>query len=495
MKITSPKLSASNLTANEEAIQKCRSALEKRDKNDYEGARDVMRPLWRRIGERPEVKDLHPTVSAEVLLCVGILTSWIGSKEGIEDAQEVAKNLISESINFYQSMGDVQKVAAARAEIAYCYFHAGALNEARIMLTEALQKLTTEGNTRARALLRLAIVECSASRYDDASKILSDNASLFSKINNHAIIGAYHNQVAMVLRKLATPENRDDYLQRAIREYEKADAHFKLARNVVFRANVKNNVGNVLRQLSRFNESHIYLEEARRLAVRIKNKVQTAEIDDTRAQVLIAESRFKEAEAVARHAVKVLANSGHQCLLADALITHGIALARLGRTEQAQFIFQRAIEVAHQVGALNKAGLAALTMIEELDDLSRTTLRFSFERASEWLANVQSKELVARFTAAANKVYAVLNHEVTPEEATEALLNNPFNFHEEVLKLENSLIRNTLAKVNGSITHAAEQMGMSYQGLAYIIQRRHPDLLKQRSPVRRRSRKKDMQTQ
>lgn len=495
MKITSPKLSASNLTANEEATQKCRSALEKRDKSDYEGARDVMRPLWNRIGERPEVKGLHASVSAEVMLCVGILTSWIGSKEGIEDAQEVAKNLISESINFYQSIGDVKKVAAARVEIARCYFREGALNEARIMLTEALQKLTTEGNTRARALLRLAIVECSASRYDDASKILSENASLFSKINNHAIIGAYHNQVAMVLRKLATPEKRDDYLQQAIREYEKADAHFKLARNVVFRANVKNNVGFMLYKMSRFKEAHKYLEEARRLAVRIKNKVQTAEIDDTRAQVFIAEGKPKEAEAVARHAAKVLAKSGHQCLFADALITCGIALARLGRTEQAQFTFQRAIEVAHQVGALNKAGLAALTMIEELDDLSRTTLRFSFERASEWLVDVQSKELVARFTAAANKVYAALNREATPEEATEALLNKPFNFHEEVLKLENNLIRNTLAKVNGSITRAAEQMGMSYQGLAYIIQRRHPELLKERSPVRRRSRKKDMQTQ
>ncbi len=38
--------------------------------------------------------------------------------------------------------------------------------------------------------------------------------------------------------------------------------------------------------------------------------------------------------------------------------------------ERAQFTFQKAIEIAHQVGALNKAGLAALTMIEELDELA-----------------------------------------------------------------------------------------------------------------------------
>ena len=197
MKITSPKLHASQLT-NDEALQKCQAALEKRDRSDYEGAREVMRPLWNRIGERPEVKSLHASVSAEVLICVGILTSWIGSKEELEDAQEVAKNLITEGMTFYESIGDVRRVTAARVEIARCYFREGALNEARTMLTEALERLTTDGNTKARALLRLAIVECAASRYEDASKILFDNAPLFSKINNHAIVGAYHNQLAIL---------------------------------------------------------------------------------------------------------------------------------------------------------------------------------------------------------------------------------------------------------------------------------------------------------
>jgi tetratricopeptide (TPR) repeat protein len=490
MKITSPKPHISHLAVNEEALQKCQSALEKRDRGDYEGAREVMRPLWKRIGERPEVKTLHASVAAEVLICVGILTSWIGSKEELEDAQEVAKNLITEGMTFYESISDVRKVTAARAEIAYCYFREGALNEARTMLSEALQKLTTEGNTKARALLRLAIVECSASRYADASKILTDNAPLFSKINNHAIIGAYHNQVAMVLRKLATPENRNDYFQRAIHEYEQADAHFKLAHNIVFRANVKNNVAFLLYKLSRFKEAHGYLEEARRLAGSIRNRVQTAEIDDTRAQVLIAEGRLKEAEAVASHAVKVLAKSGQQCLLADVLITHGIALARLGRTEGAQFTFQRAIEVAQEVDALNKAGLAALSLVEELDDLPRDTSHSAFHRAAEWLANSQSQDLMRRFTAAAEKVFAVLDRELTAAEATEELSNKPCDLQKEILRYEGELIKQALARTNGRLTEAASQLTMSYQALAYIIEGRHHDLLKERTPIRRRSRKK-----
>ncbi|MDQ2920244.1 MAG: hypothetical protein M3R52_01310 [Acidobacteriota bacterium] len=489
MKITSPKLHTSHISANEEALMRCQAALEQKDKGDYDGTREVMRPFWKCVGERPETKGLHASVSAEVLLCVGILTGWIGSKEGIEEAQEVAKNLISESITYHESVGDTKKIASARVELAYCYWREGAFDEARIMFNEALQKLTTEGNTRAKALLRLAILEWSASRYGEALNILIDNAHLFKRINNDAIKGTYHNQLAMVLRKLATSENREDYTRRALLEYQEADYHFKLARNIVFRADVKNNVGNLLRQLSRFKEAHKYLDDARRLMVSIKDKVEVAQIDDTRAQVFISEGNFEEAEPIARHAVSVLAKSGRQCLLADALITHGIALARLKHTERAQFTFQRAIEVAHQVGALNKAGLAALTLIEELDELSPEILYAAYDRASEWLSKSQSPDFLLRLDAAAKKVFATLRGELKPEDATEAILNKSCDLQREVLKFEGGLIQRALAQANGSVTRAASLLGMSYQALAYVIESRHKDLLKERSPIRRRSRR------
>jgi len=297
-----------------------------------------------------------------------------------------------------------------------------------------------------------------------------------------------------VLRKLATSENRDSYFKRVLREYEEADYHFKLAHNVVFRADVKNNIGNLFRELSRFKEAHGYLEQARRLRTSVRDKIGIAQIDDTRAQVFIAEKKFKEAEAVARNAVRVLEKSGHQCLLADALITQGIALARLKCSEHAQFTFQKAIEVAHQVGALNKAGLAALTLIEELDELSADTLYAAYDRASEWLAKSQSQDLLLRVNAAARKILSRMRCEVRAEEAPaedaiEALLNKPCDLPSEVLKFEGSLIRQALVKANGSLTRAASLLSMSYQALGYILESRHKDLLKERSPIRRRSRR------
>jgi tetratricopeptide (TPR) repeat protein len=489
MKITSPKLQTLHLSVNEEALLRCQTALELKDKGDYERARQSMGNLWRRVGEPPNTDGLHLSVSAEVHLCVGILTGWIGSKEGIEHAQEAAKNLISESVTYYESAGDVKKVAAARAELAYCYWREGALDEARIIFNESLQKLTAQGNTRARALLRLAIVEWSDSQFNEALSILTENGHLFNKIGNNSIKGAYHSQLAMVLRKLAPEKKSAVYFRRILKEYEEADHYFKLAHNIVFRADVKNNLGFFLYKLSRFKEAHEYLEQSRRLRNSVRDKVGIAQIDDTRAQVFIAEKKYNEAEAVVKSALRVLDKSGHQCLLADALITYGIALARLKQTDRAEFTFQKAIEVAHQVGALNKAGLAALTLIEELEELTPDSLYAAYDQASEWIPKSQNQDLLLRLNTASRRVFFTLRGELKAEAATEAILNKPCNLHNEVLKFEASLIRQALTQSNASVTRAARRLEMTYQGLAYVIGSRHKDLLKERSPVRRRARK------
>jgi len=488
MRTTLDKLESSHLTLNESAWRRCQDALKLKDRGDYEGAREIMRPFWNRFGERPQIEGLEASVAAEVLLHVGILTRWIGSKNQVSDAQDTAKDLISESITLFESLGDALRVATARAELAICYWWAGALDEARIMLTEALKRITTEGNTRANALIFLAAVEWSASRYGQSLKLLTENAALFRKIPNHTLKGTYHNQLAMVLRKLVTVENKAEYFRRIIREYEEADHHFRLAHNTLYRADVKNNVGNVLRQMRRFKEAEKYIHEARRLAVLLKDKALVAQFDDTRSQLLTDEGQLEEAETVARSSVSSLRKSGHQVLLVDSLITHGIVLARLGRKEQAQFTFQNAIEVAHEAGALNKAGLAALTLIEEIDDLKPDVLAIAYEQANEWLANCYNQGLLLRFKTVGAKLARELRRERKPD--ADLLFNKTLSLPAETLKLEGEMISQALAKVNGRITYAAKLLGIRYQTLAFIIEARHPDLLKQRSPIHRRPRKK-----
>ena len=147
-----------------------------------------------------------------------------------------------------------------------------------------MSKLNFEGAARARALLKLTTVECSAARFHEALELLTENEALFRKITNHTIKGSYHTEVAIILRNLATTENRPEYFRRAISEYKEAENQFRLAQNPIFRADVINNVGFLLFKLGRYKESHKYLDQARRLTVRLKNKAHTAQIDESRAR-------------------------------------------------------------------------------------------------------------------------------------------------------------------------------------------------------------------
>jgi len=357
-----------------------------------------------------------------------------------------------------------------------------------LSLGEALKKLTAQGNTRANALLGLSVVEWSAARYDESLKILTTNAPLFRKITSHTLRGFYHNQSAMTLRALATDKDASDYFQRAIKHYEEADYHFTQARHTAYRAQVKNNVGYLLFKLSRFRKAHEYLDDARRLLVSVRDKVRVAEVDDTRAQVFLAEGRYVEAELAARNAVTSFRKAGRQRFLAEALVNYGIVLARLNKAMRAQAAFQESIEVAHRFEAFNQAGIAALTLIEEIEELPLDTLLTAYDNANEWLREAKGAAVLARMNQAAQKVIARLRSGKRFEGAD--ALPNGLCYPQEVLKFERGLIRTVLAEVNGSVTYAASLMGISYQRLAHIIEKRHPDLLNERSPIHRRPRQK-----
>src|SRR5262245_54297973 len=131
VEITSPRIRSSNRNANDEVLRRCRTALEQKDREDLAGAQKTMRPLWRGVGTNPNTAGLDPAVAADVLFCVGVLTSWIGSRNQVSDAQEIAKNLLTRSITQFEAFRDVTKAAVAQSEIAYCYWREGALNEAR----------------------------------------------------------------------------------------------------------------------------------------------------------------------------------------------------------------------------------------------------------------------------------------------------------------------------------------------------------------------------
>lgn len=158
--------------------------------------------------------------------------------------------------------------------------------------------------------------------------------------------------------------------------------------------------------------------------------------------MFLKEQRDAEAERIARASVRILEQSERQSLLAEALTTHGIALARLRHYSAALATFRRALNLAQQTEDRNRVADVTVTVFQELGDR---------------LAVVEERRPVTGRT-----------------------------IMEEIQLLEHDLIKHALEDGEGSITYAALSLGLSYQALTYMLKTRHKDLLKDRSPVRRR---------
>lgn len=64
--------------------------------------------------------------------------------------------------------------------------------------------------------------------------------------------------------------------------------------------------------------------------------------------------------------------------------------------------------------------------------------------------------------------------------------NEGKSFHERVREFEREIIAEALVEAGGSVTRAAKALKLTHQGLCYIINHRHQDLLTKRAPIRKR---------
>lgn len=479
--------------AADDVIPLCELAKNFEEAGEFNQAAETLSPLWSGISNRPITKGLEEKAQAELLLRSGTLTGWLGSARQVPGAQEVAKDLISESAALFERLALSEKVAEAQVDLSVCYWREGALDEARVTLRLVLDNFQESGSEqRLRALLNSALVEWTATRDQDALQICTDAAPLFNLSSNDALKGKFHNTFGGVLKNLGIAKNREDYIDRALVEFAAASFHFEQAGHNRFLARVENNVGFLFATIGRFAEAHEHLTRAKTLHISVGDHGGAAGAEDTRAQAFLLEGKYEEAERVARHAVRTLKEGGEQAVLAEALTTHGKALARLRQTHVAKSILDQALEISQTAGNPDRGGIAAVTAIEELGDhLPVDALQNYYRTAETLLSQSQNASIRTRLGECARRVLSVaLAHAGATAETTTDVppLQAGFSLDSEVLRYEGNLIRRALEDSGGSVTRAARLLGVTHQGLAFILNGRHSDLLSIRTPVKRRRR-------
>src|SRR5713226_6893308 len=478
------------LTAVEGAKLRCRLAKQLEKVGEYEAACEALSEFWPERHEPPKLEGLDEATKAEVLLRVGALAGWLGSAHQAEGSQETAKNLITQSIEIFEQLGESVRLAEAHKDLAICYFREGSFDEAGIHLSDALTWLKDENSDlRAVILIWSGLVEGEAGRLHEALRLYNEAAPLVERSEDHALKGSFHIQCGLVFRGLAAPENREDYLDRALIEYAAASFHFEEAGNERALARVEDNLGYLFFTIGRYKDAHKHLDRARHLFLELKDAGTVAQVDDTRARTLLAEGRIVEAERFARQAVKTLEKGGEQAILAEALTTQGIALARLGNHHhRSKVLLERAVEVAETTGDLEGAGRAKLSIIEELGEkLSIKELILIYRLAIDLLKGSQDPSTGKRLIACAEKLLDTVGRLEDENRDVQERDWEGFSFKQHVRDSERAVIERALRDAGGSVTRAARLLGFNHhQSLISLINSRHKELLKTRSTVRKR---------
>ncbi|HJU93444.1 MAG TPA: ATP-binding protein [Pyrinomonadaceae bacterium] len=302
----------------------------------------------------------------------------------------MAEALISGAVALFEHLGETTKAVEARIELGCCYYHQGLFDIAHSTLRSCVESLTDEDyELRAVALIRLAIVERHSGRLHEALRLLQQVSFLESTITPWAK-GRYETEMANTLKDFGVADGNKHYFDRALGHYREASLQFEQVGNLRYAAAVENNRGYLLLSLQRFPEARTHLERARTLFDGLRDKIGSAQVDETLAQLCLASGNYEQAEYSIKQALETLEGSGEDVLLAEALTTQGLILFRLGHRQEAKPIIERARRVAERCGDREGAGRALLILIEEMcDQLADDERREIGAQANQLLANSQ----------------------------------------------------------------------------------------------------------
>lgn len=483
----------------------CRTARQREEAGDYAGARAALSRFWSGIGVRPDVSGLDDELAAAVLLLTGKLAGSLGYAGGVEGAQDFAKDLLGESRDLFERLGDIDNAALALSEISLCYWRSGESHNAVVLLDEAIEMLAArENDVKALALLRKAVVQSSSLQHRAALTTLDNAAPLFEKSERDYLKGCYHLNLATTLKNIGEAENNPSLVGHVQRELSAAALYLEAAGHKRYLAIVHNQLGFLLFKTGDYEEADKHLLYARRLFTGLKDYTHAAQVDDSRARLLHAAGRSEDALVAAHAAVKMHLRGESHALLVEALTTLGFLQARAGAAAAARGSLDRAIELADLNCLREPKALAVITLLEELHDAltldekidyyrRATTPAHSFERldtlnrlaaCSQLIMASAAETLHGDDGAAASAPYREELRELLPGDVVNW---EGVSLREKVRVLEHEWISRALDEANGEPTKAARMLGMpTAWSLTTVLKGRHRDLLPARTPERTR---------
>lgn len=302
---------------------------------DLESEANILKIFWNDFTVNPETDGLQLEISADIYRLCGKFLSAYGKAKGKtgSDYQERGKDLLFKSIEIFREIGNEEKAALAKCQIALSYFYDGRSSSADAVLSEAERYFKLDKNNpfyleiKINHLIALSnlgkINEClqiiefvaprlescpdpylhlmffnqcgmvfnNAGEHNLAEKSFLRAMKTAEASGNRRAVGQISNNLAFTSRKLGEIYQAYDYVRRAIKIADSLKDFGWMANYLDTKASIELELGDLLRALETINLSINFLTET-------EDVISHIESLNTKIDILLALGKVREALAI-----------------------------------------------------------------------------------------------------------------------------------------------------------------------------------------------------
>ncbi len=438
----------------------------------------LLAPYWKGFKGEIKIPSVNKVEAANLLLRLGSVISAYGSAEQIKNSQEKSRECLSRAETIFDDLGDSEGKAQCQNKTGVTYWLNGDLETAHIYFRESLF-YAQSNESKAIANLNLGMSESSNFRYSSALKFYEKAYRFIGKISVFTE-AKIRNGIGLVYKNIGkslSETERAAYFDKAIIEFEGALICYEEVHNSRFMILARNNIGFLYYSIGLYDEALRVLEIAESEARRTRDKDHLSIVSDTLARAFIAKGDYRRAVEVAAESVRYLRSLENSNLLATALITYGIALARSGETEKAKSAFYKAEEIAAFIQDFTLASAARLFALHEMfSEYSSKERLSSYLHIVKNLSGSQEKDISDALGDFAAKIELEIESLAPKIEIKSPLPPQPFSLDEELKTISREYMESAIREAGGNQSRAAALLAMSRQTFVARVKKDFPDL-------------------
>ncbi len=326
--------------------------LERRGK--YEDALSEISGLWTDISLPPDVSALEPFEAAEMLLRCGSLLGFYGNSRQIREAQQLSKDLLSNSKDRFLNLDMHEKAAECDTSLALACWRSGELLDADIWLEVAMAyDLPASNPTRLFTYVTRSLINLSNRRYKENLEMAERIEADLRLHGDSFLNGNFCINIGLSLKN-------EERISEALGQFELARFYHERSGHRIYLATVENNLAQLYKTEKRFERAHECIDHAAGIFIDIGDKTREGFALDTKALIFFAEGRQDAALEAIERAILVLDQTENAAYKMDAFVTKAKILLYLHDFTSAVLSLLSAVEIARvQIGEDHARSLVA----------------------------------------------------------------------------------------------------------------------------------------